>query len=357
MLGSNFNSIEYSNLINEHSRNVQGLPEKEKLARIIFNTNEIKIIDANSIQHNCGFDFLLIGPDNKASIIDLKTHHKNSESNFKLKNISTSSMHFLNSIMKITNINKEYSGLKFNSIGLFKISFEILNKIIKIDKFEIRTDTVKNFKNNINVYEKSTLALSDYCENIDAKSEDVRTIDQNYSLINIEEIYIKMFEESIEKFNEFFRFDNDYNIIIPDKIILQSKNQKERFIDVVKSIVSSSTIKNYPVTYVFKDENKIKILEKFVVDGKNSITYNVDSDYNTKQAREKKRYFYNSTLVLTILNNLSLNNISNPKFQNILNLANQIKIAANTEKNAMLTNAQSKKFKLDLDSIINSNRI
>lgn len=345
MTGSNFQHAEYSSLIKEHSSKVSGLPEKSALARIIFQEDDVKMIDANSIQHNCGFDFLLVGPNNKASIVDLKTHHTSSTANFSQSKISTSSMHFLNSILKVISRSEGYSNLKFNSIGLFKISFEISGRIINIDKFEIRTDTVDGFKNNLNVSTKSSLSLSEDAEIVDVNEQ--RSIsNQTYTSIDVRNAYSKIFKQFAANIGKFFTFDSaTKNIIIPSEpIVLNSKIEKEDFIEAVKTIVSSSFIPEYKETHIFKDENKIKIIEKFVIEGTKNIDY--------KATIHMRRYFYNSTLVVTILNNLSLSNKRNPRFRSILTLANDIKVVANAGRNATLNKPESLRFRSELNDLL-----
>ena len=345
MTGDSFQNSVYSSLIKEHSLKVIGLPEKPELARIIFLEDDINMIDANSIQHNCGFDFLLVGPDNKASIVDLKTHHTSSIANFSQSKISTSSMHFLNSILKVINKSEGYANLRFNSIGLFKISFNISGRAINIDKFEIRTDTVDGFKNNLNVNTKSGLSLSRNAEIVDVNDQSSIS-NQTYTSIDVKQAYSKIFEKFAANIKKFFQFDKTTkNIIIPyEPIVINSKLEKEDFIEAVKTIVSSSLIPDYEETHIFKDENKIKIIEQFVIEGAKNIDY--------KETPSKRRYFYNSTLVVTILNNLSLNNKRNPRFQSVLTLANNIKVIANTGRNATLNNPESIRFRSKLDDLL-----
>ena len=345
MTGDSFQNSVYSSLIKEHSLKVIGLPEKPELARIIFLEDDINMIDANSIQHNCGFDFLLVGPNNKASIVDLKTHHTSSIANFSQSKISTSSMHFLNSILKVINKSEGYANLRFNSIGLFKISFNISGRAINIDKFEIRTDTVDGFKNNLNVNTKSGLSLSRNAEIVDVNDQSSIS-NQTYTSIDVKQAYSKIFEKFAANIKKFFQFDKTTkNIIIPyEPIVINSKLEKEDFIEAVKTIVSSSLIPDYEETHIFKDENKIKIIEQFVIEGAKNIDY--------KETPSKRRYFYNSTLVVTILNNLSLNNKRNPRFQSVLTLANNIKVIANTGRNATLNNPESIRFRSKLDDLL-----
>lgn len=126
--------------------------------------------------------------------------------------------------------------------------------------------------------------------------------------------------------------------------MLNSKIEKEDFIEAVKTIVSSSFIPEYKETHIFKDENKIKIIEKFVIEGTKNIDY--------KATIHMRRYFYNSTLVVTILNNLSLSNKRNPRFRSILTLANDIKVVANAGRNATLNKPESLRFRSELNDLL-----
>ena len=187
--GYDFNAISYKNMLSIHKEKIIGLPKKEKISKVLFDDpDNIEIIDANSIQHNCGFDFLMLGSDRRGSIIDLKTHHTSSLTGFDTNSISTNTIHFLNSILKIINNNAEYENLKFNSIGLFKVSWEIYNKNIKINRFEIRYDSVEDFVSSIKADTNSSLKLTDSKKTINMKeintSEIVTLTEQTRRTVN-----------------------------------------------------------------------------------------------------------------------------------------------------------------------------
>ena len=365
--GDSFNNTSYTNMIKSHSKNIVGLPDKKSLGKTLFNHEDVEIIDANSIQHNCGFDFLIVNPrNNKGSIIDLKAHHIASKGNFSNNKISTSSMHFLNSILKVVHNTPLYSNLMFNSIGLFKISWEIKSKAIYIINFELRYDNVHNFKSYLPLGTSESLSLSEYCHTIDLKNEINQNfwgqkVSQNYESIDVHQAYEKIFKEFSKSIKKFFKFDKKNDIVIPPKISLNSINEKILFIEAIKSVVSSTTIQSYPATSIFKDENKIEIIDKFVINGKTNIEYNPDySEFLDKKGNVSKRkrndhinYFFNSTLILTILNNLTLNNKVNPKFGTILDLARKIKDDVDSKSShATINKAAASTHRQSLEDIL-----
>jgi len=331
-------------MLKMHKAKVIGLPRKEKIGKTLFDDeNNIEIIDANSIQHNCGFDFLMLGSNNRGSIIDLKTHHESSISGFDTNSISTNTIHFLNSILKVINNNDEYENLQFNSIGLFKVSWEISNKNIKINRFEIRYDSVEDFVSSIKADTNSSLKLTDSKKTISMKEiNNNEIVTQSYRNIDVQSSYNDMFNAWSKNAEDYFDFI-DNKIVIPAEIILNGENEKKKFVNAVKAIVSSSVINNYPQTQIFSDENKIRIIDAFVIEGKKIIKYNPDPPTQkkggtvpteaekNKKTTTDKRYFYNSTLVITIMNNLSLQNKKDKRFQEILSIANDINAKANTQ--------------------------
>lgn len=353
MSGYNFDSINYENMLNMHKQNVEGFPTISNIGNALFDSEKnIEIVNANSIQHNCGFDFLILGPNSRGSIIDLKTHHASSpeSSGFNVNSISTNTIHFLNSILRVVNNNDIYKALNFNSIGLFKVKWEINSKKIKIKKFKMRYDLVNDFVNDIKVDTKS-LNLTDNHKEIDLKTQilfDQEKVIQNYQKINVSQAYDNIFNKWLDQINKFLNIDENKDIIIPDgKITLEGDQVKKEFIKVIKAIVSSSVIKDYEQTKIFSDENKIKIIRAFVIHGEDNIDYIPDSpitkpskpEPDVKKIKKHKinaqQYFYNSTLVLTIMNNLSLDNKNNPKFTSLLSIANDINAKGNEQKNSL----------------------